>query len=101
MWERGAITKPAAPELPDLRRRGFGDVCLGTLTAKAKARDEAREKRFASYMQAAIDDPEKFSPVVKVPIVDASLVGKKIEVRWTVGDGAGGSYLHCFEGTNR
>ena len=79
--------------------RGFGDVSLGTRVADHKKRTDQRDAKHRAFMEEARDRPEDFSPVVPYKEVGDWMVGRKIEVRWWVGDSKTPDYLHCFEGT--
>ena len=79
--------------------RGFGDVSLGTRVADNKKRIDRRDAKHRAFMEEARDRPDDFAPVVPYKEVGDWMVGRKIEVRWWVGDSKTPDYLHCFEGT--
>ena len=86
------ITKPASPPFPDIRQNTT--IKLGEETWDAEARREVRQRLWAEYCKGVAEDPESFSPVIMIPEIDASLIGKTIEVRWNLADGT----LHCYDG---
>ena len=81
--ERGKIKKPDAPELPPMSTRAFGSVTLGKRTADAAIRDRDRQAMYDAFMADVTINPQKYSPVVLLPQVDAeTLIGRTIEVRY-------------------
>jgi hypothetical protein len=52
-------------------------------------------------MEVAQERPGDFSDVIPYQEVGDWLLGRKVEIRWRVGDEENEEYLHCFEGTVR
>jgi len=107
LWEDGTIPRRTGTVVPQVVvHRGFGDRSLGQITALGKQRAETRVRLYAEWTADAIANPGLYSPFIKID--DAAqdlkadpdaLVGKKLEVRWSMQDAEAEPYLHCFEGT--
>jgi len=113
LWEAGLIPRKNAPALPEeVATRGFGDLSLGQRTLLAIDREAARTAKYKEWMLDAVQNPDARCPFLKIDDAalaaalseeteTATLVGKKVEVRWTMNDPdqPSGTFLHCFEGT--
>ena len=95
----GTITRPPHPSIPERPLRPHGDATLGEMTAAAHKATQARAARYASYMVEAQLCPEQFSRVVPLPVIDKSLVDRKIEMAWNMEVKDGEDFAHVFEGT--
>ena len=88
--------------MPTMPSCGYGAISLGRTTADHHKRTRVRQKLWAKWLEAAYENPEEYSPVVRFTPVSQSYVGRKIEVRWQMEDAETKElFLHCFEGTIR
>jgi hypothetical protein len=69
MLDAGKIKKPPAPDPLPMKRRGFGDIHLGTLTQDAAERDAQRQKIYDSWMSGVQENPQKYAKGVHKPAV--------------------------------
>ena len=103
LYAAGTIKKPAGPTVPQFfeQLRGGGGLSLGGHSTTAEEVRDHRHQIFDAFITAAMDSPEEYSPVVRMPSIDGSLVGRKIEVRCKMQpeDEALPPFMHCFEGT--
>jgi hypothetical protein len=99
--EDETIKKPEGPSVPEFFENLRGDLSLGGESLDAVAEIEHRRRIFNAYMSEAIASPAEFSPIVRVPTIDNSLVDRKIEVRCKMQpeDASLSCFMHCFEGT--
>ena len=105
MVDSGIITKPERPIMPACVFMPHGGAQLGGQQSyHGHAATLQRQKIYKEHLEAAGNDPEKYSRYIAIPETGQNLAKRKIEVRVMMeeedenGEPTGGTFLHCFEG---